>query len=223
MIRFNRRILEHAKSLCSNKQVYVAFSGGVDSLVCAHHLCRGNTEINLFHVNHNVISDDFEIAKKAQKIGQTVATVRVWLNHDIEAGRGESVEAVCHNIRHVAFKEVGGVFIVCHHLDDAIESYFLNWLRGHIDHVPLNPIVRLSPSTVLCRPFLLTRRDDITRYAIANDLLGSVVKDPLNEDVSKTRNWARKVVLPVIADRYCGLPKVVAKKVLKEYANIPKY
>jgi tRNA(Ile)-lysidine synthase TilS/MesJ len=219
MIRFNRHVLERAKSLCSSKNVYVAFSGGVDSLVVAHHLRQHG--VGLFHVNHNVICDDKEIAHRAAKLGGSInMAFHEWTNHDTEVGKGESIEAVCHEIRHRAFKETGGVFIVCHHLDDAVESYFLNWLRGHIDHVPLNPIVQLSPNAVLCRPFLLTRRDDITRYAVNHGLLDKVVKDPLNEDCSKTRNWARKVVLPVIADRYRGLPKVVAKKVLCEYAKL---
>jgi tRNA(Ile)-lysidine synthase TilS/MesJ len=68
----------------------------------------------------------------------------------------------------------------------------------------------------------LNKKSDFARYAEKNKLAPYILEDELNSDLTLMRNWSRKVVLPMIDQKYKGLHKVVFKKMKKHLDEIVK-
>lgn len=196
---------------------YVAVSGGIDSIVFCHFLYKHNYPVKVFHFNNKYIEEDDkgeELTRKFADYFNLPITVSVCQD---KVNLSNGVEAGCRKARVEAYIELEDNIIVAHHLDDCVESYFMNFLRGQAEYFPIPISTELTEKTKLIRPFLLTTKDDINNYANEYDLHEFIFHDPLNNSDKSMRNWARHVVLPVINDRYKGLRKVVRKKVIQEY------
>ncbi len=212
MIRFNSKII-------SNRgKITVCTSGGIDSVACLHFLHNSNRSIEAFHFNHKMISADDAIEDRVRDmcsklgIAITVASADVF---KLPPKMGK--ESAARSARYAALDTmISDNVIVCHHLDDAVESYLMNCFNGNDDHCPIPPITLRSSCTIF-RPFLLTKKTDLQEYINDKKLNQYIYDDPLNYDSSVRRNFIRKQVLPLIKTRYVGLDKVVAKKVKAIY------
>lgn len=199
---------------------YLAVSAGVDSVAIAHFLAKKNKDFTIFHFNHKLIPEDDLMENKIAKLSNLInRPLKVVVNDQSLSVAEDGIEAACRKVRFNAYKELDAPIVVCHHLDDCIESYFMNWLRGHDNFIPIPPVTVL-PNNYITRPFLLSTKFSFSRWADLNDLHDYIVHDPMNDDISRMRNWTRHVVLPVINDRYKGLSKVVRKKILKAYNQV---
>lgn len=207
----------------NNKKITVACSGGVDSIVVSHFLKKKmKYEVELFHFNHRLRSQNDKMEKAVIRFAEYFnmpyqVHARSKDNNIIVEGR--SLEAKAHEWRLKAIRyHVNGILVLAHHLDDCIESYFMNFLKGCPEYSPMPIRTLLKDSNAeIVRPFLLVSKKDIQKYAEENDLLRFVEEDETNTDNSIRRNWTRNVILPEIEKIYGGLPKVVAKKVKKYY------
>lgn len=186
----------------------LAFSGGKDSLAVLHWVCskseyRRHLDL-VFHVNHGLPGDD-EIAERAYETARHFDVPYKTFSVSSLPPAGVSVEAWCREKRYEVFSQFAKV-LTCHHLGDAVEQYFMNWLKGCPEHLPISP--RYDN---IIRPFITTRPKAIQTYLERNNLQSLVVEDWLNEDLGKVRSWTRQKVLPLIEERF-GMEKVVLKK-----------
>jgi len=192
---------------------FLAFSGGIDSIVFSHFLRQGNRDFILLHFNHNLIPEDILIERKVNEYAKQMRFDVLTGDPIVAKGiaKGESVEAYCRENRYDFFDNVGGSgnILLCHHLSDAVENYMFNCIRGTPEYLPIHPVVQRKNNKII-RPFLKTSKTDIEEYATKHDLWKYVAEDPLNQDQKKVRNWLRKTVIPEIQTRF-NLETVVKK------------
>lgn len=203
MIRIDRKLIP-------TYQFYVAVSGGIDSLAGAHLLHRFNPgRVSIFHYNHNLRLQNDMMEHEVRRFAHDISIPFVTEKRD--AG-GLSDEASLREDRMAAFRKLNSPIVLCHHLDDAVESYVMNMLKGKPEHVPITKMTQLvcSHSTLL-RPFIRTRKKDFIDYAESNSICEYLTEDETNIDPTHCRrNYIRHKVLPMFQGM--GLPKVVLKK-----------
>lgn len=196
--------------LIKERPLGIAFSGGADSIVAAHTL-RKYKPI-LYHFNHKLIIEDDVIEASARQ-----AALRLNLpfvsQRSTETYQTGSTEAYCREQRYKWFKTLGGTLVTAHNLSEATESYLMNCLSGNPEYTPI-PIENTFGSTRIVRPLILNTKVEILHYIDRYKLNSLVVSDPLNNDLSRRRNWLRHEILPQIKQR-TNVEKVVKKRYLK--------
>jgi tRNA(Ile)-lysidine synthase len=216
MLVFNKNYFPKTKFI-------FALSGGIDSIAACHFLKKKGFDFIAVHVNNKFIPQDDDIAKAVQRFCykheiplNTIVTKEKYVKG--------SKEDFCRNVRYKALTEYASkqkIEYICtaHHLDDCVESYFLNFLKGHTEFVPIHFYCKYPEATVF-RPFLQNKKLVFSDYAAHNSLTQYVIEDELNSDLTLMRNWTRKVILPEISKKYKGLHKVVFKKVKKHLDDV---
>lgn len=212
-------MIKVTKQLLPRKKFGVALSGGLDSIAVAHFLKKGNKDFIAIHVNAKYILQDDEAAEKVRMFCGDYGIPLVL--EEVEGKyEGGSVEAWCREMRYEVLKGVCRQedleqLVVCHHLDDCVESYLMNCFNGVPEYVPI-PFRTNWEGVEVVRPFLLTGKEDFRGYVERQGLMKYVTEDELNRDMSLQRNWVRGCLRPMVETRYGGLAKVVKKKILSK-------
>ena len=188
----------------------IAFSGGRDSTALLDVLARlrderlpAARELLAVHVHHGLHPQadawaqfcheqcsargiDFELRRVAVPRG------------------GAGIEANARSARYAALAEVASArgasaVLTAHHLDDRIETFILQWLRGAgVDGLAAFPSSReLAAGVALLRPFADIERASIEQYCALRSL--EFVEDPSNADQKLARNAVRAQVMPALA------------------------
>lgn len=212
-------MIKLTKQLLPFKRFGVALSGGIDSIAVAHFLKKGNKDFTAVHVNAKYILQDDEAAEKVRMFCKDYG-IELVLKEVEGKYEGGSVEAWCREKRYEVLKGVCRQedleqLVVCHHLDDCVESYLMNCFNGVPEYVPI-PFRTSWGDVEVVRPFLLTGKEDFRGYVERHGLMRYVTEDELNQDMSLQRNWVRGCLRPLIETRYVGLSKVVKKKILNK-------
>lgn len=205
-----------------NQKFTIACSGGIDSVAITHYLVTRwfKTKPQILYVDNELFEED---CIASQNIGRLAQKLCCQLIHHVcpVSAESKNLETVCRNTRMSAYKDAGTHIVVCHHLDDCVESYLMNCLNGTREYEPIpeqtivchSPNVHYSRFIYIIRPFLLTvTKKDLEAYCMANNLTQYVVNDPLN--AKSTRGWLRREILPKLKEKYPGIDKVVRKMYL---------
>jgi len=190
--------------------VIVGISGGADSVCLLHFLdiIREKEQINLIacHINHGLRKESQAEEKfvkdfcKKYEIKCYTKKVNV---KTFAKKNNLSVEHAARNLRYKTFEQIAkkhkaNKIALAHHLDDNIETVFLNILRGTkangLTGIPVKR--KLSGKIEIIRPFLGIGKKDILAYAKHNDL--KFVEDKTNQDTKFTRNWVRLKLIPML-------------------------
>lgn len=212
-------MIKIARSLIPKNNICVGVSGGVDSIACLHLLHRIYKEqVHACHVHHGYqsVNDSMmtSVAEFCSDFNIPLVTI-VRTEGDLITS---NIEARLREFRLNAFKTLQMDIVLCHHLNDAVESYLMNTFKGCPEYKPIQEITQLDGVPFkLIRPFLITPKIDIQKYAEHNGLMKYVVEDPSNSDNRFMRNRVRNQIIPLLDD--LGLEKIVSKKF---YKNINK-
>lgn len=109
----------------------------------------------------------------------------------------KSFEELAREKRYQFFDAVCNIYntdkvLTAHHLDDRIETYVFNMLRGS----KLTGLINMQESSWgILRPLLGTQKSEIYKYLDENGL--KYFEDESNSDNSYTRNYLRNEVLPL--------------------------
>lgn len=186
--------------------INIAFSGGVDSLVAAHFFKRGKKKVTLLHFNHGCQYSE-NIQAQCEAIAKELdCPIVVGEINDPVTPDKMSKEDYWRRARYRFLTSFDGTTITCHHLDDAMETWVFNCLRGNPNVIPY------SRQNII-RPFLLTPKANLIEYAKRNNL--TPVDDPFNDDLGLTRNYIRANIMDHAKVVNPGLEKVVRKMYLK--------
>jgi len=201
MIDSTRRTIQEFALAAPGEALWVAVSGGVDSMVLLHVLRALGHPCHVAHVDHalrGAESDgDRELVRAycaAQDIPFMVKQVDVKARM---ATTGESTQMAARNLRLQWFNELAttGPFKVAtaHHTDDAIETFFLGLMQGMGSRGWGSIPVR---SGAIVRPLLRATREEVLAYAKTNAI-------PWREDASNAndiylRNKVRHELLPLL-------------------------
>lgn len=194
------------------RKVSLAFSGGIDSVAVMDFISR-NHEVTLLYFNHgelDVTSDECQafaesvsrFYKSNLKIGKPTR----------EKHKSESLEEYFRNMRYEWFHSLEDEFIiVCHHLDDAVETFVWSSMHGTQKTVPY------KRGNNVYRPFLLNKKKEFERWVLSKNVCYRT--DPTNYENDKTRNYIRNVMMPHVLRINPGIHKVVKNKIIAENEN----
>lgn len=183
-----------------NGRVWVAFSGGGDSVALLHLLQASELrELRAVHVHHGLqtVADDWvrHCRRLCRALGVPLRVLRVEVKAD-----GEGLEAAARSARYAALAGLlkpGDVVATAHHRDDQAETVLFRALRG-TGIAGLGGMRECEPlgSGTLWRPLLAVPRGDLRAYAEAQRL--EWVEDPHNRDPRYARAFLRHDVLPLL-------------------------
>lgn len=206
--------LDDLPALAGLKRVAVAFSGGRDSTVLMHQVCRWaartGAAVHALHVQHGLSPN---APSWEAHVGEQVQAWSAWCRVDLRVRRlqlvvpaGASLEAHARGARYRALadlaREAGcDTVLLAHHRDDQVETFLLQALRGAgsagLSAMP-DDIVRDGIHWV--RPWLDRPRADLESYRVAHRL--SHVEDDSNADPRHARNRLRLSVLPALRSAF---------------------
>ncbi|WP_374088634.1 tRNA lysidine(34) synthetase TilS [Methylomicrobium lacus] len=212
------RLIESALESCeaSPRQIFLAYSGGVDSHVLLHLCAQDPTmrdRLTAVHVHHGLQIQADAWAEHAEATARDLGVNFLLFRVDAHPKSGESPEEAARNARYAALKSVlapGDALLVAQHQDDQLETVLLQLLRGGgllgLAGMPASlPFGRGA----LLRPFLPVRKQLIDDYAAAHRL--HWVEDPSNNDSVYDRNFLRRQVLPLLKQRWPSCAQTVAR------------
>jgi tRNA(Ile)-lysidine synthase len=213
--RFEQRLQERIKAedlLRRGERVLVALSGGPDSmtlLASLFHLREHlKIEVAVAHFNHRLRSESGDDAAFCRAVAEGLRLAFRLGDGDVRVeaeAEGRSIEDAARSARYAFLAEAAageGCAVVAtgHNADDQAETVLMRLLRGS-GGSGLRAMVgrgRFPAKTVLplelARPLLETKREEILRYCVEEQL--QFVDDPSNQSLEYTRNRIRHEVLP---------------------------
>ncbi|MFZ3072538.1 MAG: tRNA lysidine(34) synthetase TilS [Thermodesulfobacteriota bacterium] len=197
-------MLERGRNLC------VAVSGGVDSMVLLHVLycLKDELSLNLFvcHVNHNLRAAESRrdlafVRDASQRLGLRFVS-RTLKKGELTGQKGVSLQSLARDKRFRALEEVmkelqADVIALGHNSGDSVETFFMRVLKG----CGLKGLCGIPPARgPFIRPLIETSREEIDCYAKKEGVRH--VEDSSNKTDKYLRNSVRLKLLPFIEKQY---------------------
>lgn len=196
--KFETNLSKHIKP---NSHLILGISGGVDSMVMLEILSKlapkHKLHLHIAHLNHGIRSDSGLdqklVTNTATKLQIPIHTKTVKLQKS--AG---SLEAQGRQIRYQFFHQIAQELkpattwiLTAHHLNDSLESFFLNLKRGC--HFQGLIGIQLKNNNLI-RPLFNITKNSIHQYAIKNNI--KFHEDSTNQDTTFQRNFIRHKLIP---------------------------
>ena len=184
--------------------ILLTVSGGVDSMVMLSLFVRSGYRVGVAHCNfqlRGVESEEDEelVRREAEKYGVPWYNKRFDTKGEMER-TGESMEMAARRLRYAWFDELSRehgytVVAIAHHIDDSIETFFINLLRG----TGLRGLTGITTHAgKLIRPLMFASRKDILEYAVAQHI--PYREDSSNRSTKYLRNKIRLGLVPRIKE-----------------------
>ena len=200
-----------------SKNLVIALSGGVDSSVLAHILCKISKNIRLVFVQHNQVhSKDLEASAKkvAKSLNLDLEVIQTSLksNSSETEMRDERYKHLLSNLKK------DEVLLTGHNLSDKAETLLINLFRG----TRLEGLKSInSENSLSSKPMINISKKEIYEYANKNDIPYS--EDPTNKDNNIVRNWIRNFLIPEINNKFPGSFESKADQLSNEVAFRSNY
>lgn len=181
-------------------KLLLAISGGVDSMVLWKLLEDFGLKLDLAHVNFQLRDNESE---KDQTFLEKEAGIRKTKLHLLRAEtkkqaveKKQSTQIAAREIRYQWFEKLmqkhGYTHLVtAHHLDDSIETFFINLDRG----TGLKGLCGIQSQGNVIRPLLDCTKNEIKAFAEEENI--PFREDASNADSNYLRNWFRNELLPL--------------------------
>ncbi len=203
----------------ADKNILIAYSGGVDSQVLLHCLAllkkqkRLTGKLSVCHVDHGLSVNSLQWQAFAKEQCQKLHLPLKVISVNVQAKVQKSLEALARDARYAALKSEansGDLIVTGHHSDDQAETYLLALKRGS-GLKGLSAMQSEMPlgEQILVRPLLNISRKDIEAYAKEHQL--TWIEDESNTDERFDRNFLRHQVLPKLNKRWPSFNKTVAR------------
>jgi tRNA(Ile)-lysidine synthase len=188
------------------RNVTIACSGGIDSMVITHFLRQGKRRVDLAYFNHDTahsrLAEDF-VEEYAEKNELKLSIGRV------QGTKGKrSLEEFWRDERYRFLSNINSNFIItCHHLDDCVETWLMSSFHGQGKLIPY------KRGNNIYRPFLMTNKKTIKDYAERKGV--EWVDDPSNHLTNFMRNHVRNRVMPEVLVVNPGIRTTIRKKLIE--------
>ena len=185
------------------REVYVACSGGVDSMAVVDFLKR-NHDVNVCYFDHGTKHRNEAQKFVVQYSNDNNLPIIMGTIGYAKPALGQSKEEFWRNERYKFLHSIDGPVITAHHLDDCVETWVWSSMHGE------GKIIPYANKNVI-RPFRGTRKRDFEMWANLKNV--PHVEDDSNADLCYTRNYIRHEMMPHVLRVNPGIHKVIAKKV----------
>lgn len=202
MLATYKQFVERQKLWELGDKVLLAVSGGPDSVAMVELTARLGVEFGISHVNFGLRGEESDgdeefVRGLARKYDVPIVVIRADTMRYVGM-KGISVEMAARELRYAEFERVIDkygykVVAVAHHKDDALETFFLNLMRGAGIRGLTGMRVRNGR---VVRPMLCFSRAEIENFLAENQL--SYRTDSSNLGNEYARNKIRNIVLPTI-------------------------
>lgn len=188
-------------------KVYVACSGGADSMAALDFFRRGKAQVQalFFHHGSEASSNGVKVVKDYCSEHGILLSVGA-LKRETPTS---NLEAFWREERYKfleSFKD--GVIVTGHHLDDVVEYYLFTAMRG-------NPLVIPYKRNNVIRPFLLNKKKNLVSWCERKNV--PYIEDASNYDRRFDRSKIRHDIMPHVLKVNPGIYKVMRKKLKEVY------
>lgn len=204
--------LENHHIELENKKVVVAISGGPDSLALLHFFKGLRRKIKLqltaVTVNHQLRKEAVDDVTFVEKICKQWDVPLISEQVDVQAYKAQhkvSTQVAARESRYAIFRKImdeeGADYLALgHHGDDQIETLVMSLMRTtNLAGMTGIPFSRSFQQGNIIRPLLAVTREEIESYCERHRLQARI--DPSNEDLSYTRNYVRKRIVPSLKEK----------------------
>jgi tRNA(Ile)-lysidine synthase len=211
--------LTHNQQLLTAQNIYIAYSGGIDSHVLLH-LCASSEnlkdKITAVYINHCLQIEAENWGKHCKQICKYLGIKFLSLTANAKATAGESPEEAARNARYAALKTLlakNDLLLLAQHREDQLETVLLQLFRGS----GLKGLSGMPESTPfgkgkLVRPLLDSPKTAILEYAQRHEL--KWIEDPSNKLSNFDRNFLRNDIIPQLKQRWPSLDRTVSRSAL---------
>jgi len=211
-------VLSRMQNLCPDKgKILVCVSGGIDSIVLLDILYSGGWDISVAHCNFSLRGEESDgdetFVREICKKHGILCHVKKFDTAGYAASHGLNTQIAARELRYNYFEELriehGYNYIaIAHHLDDDIETFFINLLRG----TGLRGLSGISESrNAIVRPMLQTTREEISEYAKRKGLCHR--EDRTNSEDHYLRNRIRHHIIPALSELSPSFRKTMAENI----------
>ena len=187
------------------REVYVACSGGVDSMATVAFLSN-NHNVTICFFNHRTDTSDEAHEFITWYCHKTNTPLMLGVLNT-ERPKETSQEEYWRNERYKFFHSINAPIITAHHLDDCVETWVWSSMHGTGKIIPYR-------NKNVIRPFRGTRKRDFEMWADLKNV--DFVEDDTNNDTCYTRNYIRHEMMPNVLRVNPGIHKTIAKKVKED-------
>ncbi|MFI3299498.1 MAG: tRNA lysidine(34) synthetase TilS [Rikenellaceae bacterium] len=198
-----KNFVEKESLLSGDDKVLVCVSGGVDSMVLlslvGEYLGRRD-RVGVAHCNFMLrggeSDGDTALVERTCESYGVECHIRYFDTKAVVRSSGDSTQMVARQLRYAWFEELAAEFgytkiAIAHHSDDAIETFFINLMRGTgVRGLGGISVVRAN----IVRPLLFASRDEIEKYALQNNI--EYRTDSSNMSDNYLRSRLRYDILP---------------------------
>lgn len=203
LAKFKEHIDLHFPFLKKGKSL-IAVSGGIDSVVLTHLCHQLGFDFSLCHCNFKLRgqeSDDDEAFVKNLGKELQVPTYTTFFETEKFAKQHKlSIQIAARDLRYQWFYELlenksYDYVLTAHNTNDNLETFLINMTRGS-GLKGFTGIPAINQQSI--RPLLRFSRDEITLYAIKNEIVWR--EDKSNSSIKYIRNKIRHKILPVLKE-----------------------
>lgn len=185
-------------------KILVAVSGGIDSMVMLNLLIKLGYNIAVAHANFNIRgiesnNDEFFVKNFCLK-NNIIFHIKRFNTKNYAIINKISIQMAARELRYIWFEQLVNennynYISIAHHLDDSIETFFINLFRG----TGIKGLLGIIPyRDNIIRPLLNISKIEILKYAIKNKIKWR--DDISNTDNKYLRNYIRNKLLPLIKE-----------------------
>lgn len=197
-----RSYVAHEGLFTHDDTILLAVSGGVDSMVLMSLAREAGYRFAVAHCNFHLRGeesdgDELLVEREVRKMGVPYHVTHFDTYGEV-ASTGDSVEMAARRLRYGWFDELCdangySAVVIAHHIDDSIETHFINMLRG----TGARGLTGIAPRNGrVVRPLLFATREEIEVYATQNNIPFRV--DSSNMSMKHLRNRVRHEVVPML-------------------------
>jgi len=193
--------------------IWIAYSGGVDSHVLLHLLAQQQSALHAVHIHHGLQGQADDWAQHCAQVCQQLQVEFHLIHVNIDTDSGQSIEALARDARYQAIQNLmseNDIVLTAQHADDQAETLLLQLFRG-AGVAGLAAMPHLIPfgQGWLGRPFLECTRQHIVDYAQTRQL--QWVEDDSNCDTRFDRNFLRHNIMPVLSQRWTHINQTLGR------------
>jgi len=183
------------------KKYLLAVSGGVDSMVLAHLFHRSGLQVAWAHCNFKLrgkeSDEDQLFVERAAGSFQVKLHLKIC---DLNQSGEKNIQLAARNERYQWFDELlqkhsFDYLVTAHHLNDSIETFFINLQRP----TGLKGLLGISDRQNTIRPLKNITRDEIIEYAKHHQI--NWCEDSSNQSDKYLRNYIRRQIIPQFVKR----------------------